>query len=151
MTITGSDYLNLATAVERYLVRHKNKSDFIKDTFDNFLTFTFQATDHEFRNNKKLKHHLGCSRKTTNFYILKIFLLTVLFNVPAFFELKTSNQDPTDNSTQLLDHYEVFETDLRRHEVYTSMYRYMAEFLIFKVTPWFSFLILWMGLNNRIR
>eukprot|EP00093_Oithona_nana_P000441 00441.XXX_1807_87_1 [CDS] Oithona nana genome sequencing. len=120
MTITGSDYLNLATGVERYL-----------------------ATDRNFREDKKIKHHLGCSTNSTKFYIGKILLLTILFNVPAFFELVTL----PNNENQL----EVYATSLRSHEVYTQMYRLMAEFLIFKVTPWFAFYILWLSLSRRIR
>ena len=46
---------------------------------------------------------------------------------------------------------EVYATSLRSHEVYTKMYRLMAEFLIFKVTPWFAFFILWLSLSRRIR
>ena len=69
--------------------------------------------------------------------------MTVLFNVPAFFELRT-NINP---EGQL----EVFETSLRTHKVYTQMYRLMAEFLIFKASPWFAFFILWLSLSRRIR
>ncbi len=120
MTVTGSDYLNLAAAVERYL-----------------------ATDRGFRADKKSRHHLGCSTFSTKMYIGKILIMTVLFNVPAFFELRT-NINP---EGQL----EVFETSLRTHKVYTQMYRLMAEFLIFKASPWFAFFILWLSLSRRIR
>lgn len=119
MAVTGSDYLNLAAACERYL-----------------------ATDRHFKSHQKLKHHLGCSPKSTKFYILKIFCLTVLFNIPAFFELTTIDNDHGE--------FQVVATELRGHKVYTQMYRLMAEFLIFKVTPWFTFLVLWLSLSRRI-
>merc|ERR1712037_35975 len=120
MTITGSDYLNLAAVVERLL-----------------------ATDGNFRKDKKTQQHLGFPISTAKCYILNIFLFTVLFNVPAFLELETSLNDE--------ENLQVVETELRNHEVYKKMYRLMAEFLIFKATPWFAFLILWLLLNSRIR
>jgi hypothetical protein len=54
MAITGSDYLNLAAAVERYL-----------------------ATDRHFRDGRGT-YHEGCAPKRTNFFILVIlvFFLT---------------------------------------------------------------------------
>lgn len=119
MAVTGSDYLNLAAACERYL-----------------------ATDRYFKSKTEIKHHLGCSPKSTKFYILKIFCLTVLFNIPAFFELQTiENED---------ENLQIVATELRSNKIYTQMYRLMAEFLIFKVTPWITFLVLWLGLSRRI-
>ena len=38
----------------------------------------------------------------------------------------------------------------RFHDIYVKMYRLMAEFLIFKVTPWLAFLILFLSLKDRI-
>ena len=46
--------------------------------------------------------------------------------------------------------YEVLTSSLRRNDIYNKMYRLMAEFLIFKATPWMSFLILFLTMNQRI-
>ena len=45
----------------------------------------------------------------------------------------------------------VTATWLRHHKIYESMYRLMAELLIFKVTPWVSFLVLFLTIRSRIR
>ena len=43
----------------------------------------------------------------------------------------------------------VVPTALRSHDLYVKMYRSMGEFLIFKATPWISFLILFLSLKVR--
>ena len=106
-----------------------------------FYIFRYLATDGHFKKDTS-KHHLGCSPQSTKYYILKIFLLTVLFNIPSFFELKTLPNE--------MEKMEVFGTELRGHPVYTQMYRLMAEFLIFKASPWLAFFILWLSLRRRI-
>merc|ERR1712141_351070 len=62
-------------------------------------------------------------------------------------ELKLANMSNLD----LSDHvYEVVPTCLRHHKVYESMYRLMAELLIFKITPWITFLVLFLTIKSRI-
>ena len=46
--------------------------------------------------------------------------------------------------------YEVLTSSLRHNDVYNKMYRLMAEFLIFKATPWMSFFILFLTMKHRI-
>jgi hypothetical protein len=116
MFITGSDYLNLAAAVERYL-----------------------ALDRYFAKTKS--PHMGFSIWKTAIYIVGILAFTIAFNFPAMFERETVIVD---------EHLEVVPTALRFNEVYIRMYRLMAEFLIFKVTPWMAFLILFLSLRDRL-
>jgi hypothetical protein len=44
----------------------------------------------------------------------------------------------------------VLTSELRHNDIYNKMYRLMAEFLIFKATPWMSFLILFLTMKHRI-
>merc|ERR1712029_899045 len=45
----------------------------------------------------------------------------------------------------------VAATPLRHHKVYKDMYKLTAELLIFKVTPWVTFMIIFLTLTARIR
>ncbi|TRY75819.1 hypothetical protein TCAL_00634 [Tigriopus californicus] len=117
MAITGSDYLNLAAAVERFI-----------------------ALDRNFRRTKT--PHYGCLTRRTLFYCVVILLCTILFNVPLIFE-----REVILNANGTL---EVIATSLRFNDIYIKMYRLMAEFLIFKVTTWISFMILFLSLRDRI-
>ena len=128
MAITGCDYLNLAAVAERYL-----------------------AIDRYYQKNKKL--HEGCLPSRTKYYIFFIQLLTIAFNIPGFWELKAISKpgENIENNSSSVMNLEVVATPLRHHEVYESMYRLMAELLIFKVTPWMTFLILFLTIKGRIR
>ena len=132
MAITGCDYLNVAMVGERYL-----------------------AIDRYYQDNKNI--HQGCLPSKTKYYIFCIQLLTVAFNVPGFWELKTiianDVMTPTDShemTPSFGQMYEVVPTCLRHHKVYESMYRLMAELLIFKITPWITFLVLFLTIKSRI-
>lgn len=118
MAITGSDYLNLAAAVERFI-----------------------ALDRNFRGTKT--PHYGCLPRRTFFYCFVILLGTILFNIPLIFE-----REVIMNTNGTL---EVVATSIRFNEVYIKMYRLMAEFVIFKVTTWISFMILFLSLRDRIK
>ncbi len=74
MAITGSDYLNLAAAVERYT-----------------------ALEGEFR--KKKSPQSGCAPRTAWTYVLGILTVTVAFNLPIIWERKVV----LNNSTKLLE------------------------------------------------
>ena len=124
MAITGCDYLNVAVVGERYL-----------------------AIDRYYQDNKS--SHQGCLPTKTRYYIFCIQLLTVAFNIPGFWELKTI--ELSENGIDSEISYEVVPTCLRLHKVYESMYRLMAELLIFKITPWITFLILFLTIKGRIR
>ena len=131
MAITGCDYLNVAIVAERYL-----------------------AIDRYYQDKKSI--HQGCLPSKTKYYIFCIQLLTVAFNIPGFWELKTVTKMYGLESTNMSDLefsddvYEVVPTCLRHHKVYESMYRLMAELLIFKITPWLTFLILFLTIKGRI-
>ena len=130
MAITGCDYLNLAIVAERYL-----------------------AIDRYYQNNKSF--HQGCLPNKTKYYIFCIQLLTIAFNIPGFWELTTITREEKEIDQQIAnafgETYEVVATCLRHHRVYESMYRLMAELLIFKVTPWMTFLVLFLTIKGRIR
>lgn len=68
MGITGSDYLNLAAAVERYI-----------------------GLDRDFRARKPPNN--ACSSRNTWFYISVIFAFTVAFNLPVIWERKVVDVD----------------------------------------------------------
>ena len=129
MAITGCDYLNVAIVAERYL-----------------------AIDRYYQNNKSV--HQGCPRTQTKYYIFGIQLLTIAFNIPGFWELATiatvENELQSHGSASFEVNYEVVATCLRHHEVYETMYRLTAELLIFKVTPWMIFLVLFLTIWGRI-
>jgi hypothetical protein len=130
MAITGCDYLNVAIVAERYL-----------------------AIDRYYQDNKS--SHQGCLPTKTRYYIFCIQLLTVAFNIPGFWELRTielsENGIDSEMSTSYNGTFEVVPTCLRLHKVYESMYRLMAELLIFKITPWMTFFILFLTIKGRIR
>ena len=131
MAITGCDYLNVAIVGERYL-----------------------AIDQYYQDKKSI--HQGCLPNNTKFYIFCIQLLTIAFNIPGFWELKTVEQVDAIELTETSDFessdamYEVVPTCLRHHKIYESMYRLMAELLIFKITPWLTFLVLFLTIKGRI-
>ncbi len=114
MFITGSDCLNLAAAMERYI-----------------------ALDRHFARTKS--PHSGFSNRRAFAYIVAVLVFTVAFNLPAIFERTTVEGDD--------GILEVVSTPLRFNEVYVKMYKLMAEFLIFKATPWMAFLILFLRYN----
>ncbi len=45
--------------------------------------------------------------------------------------------------------FEVVHTELRTNALYVKLYRLTMEFLVFKATPWFAFLILFLSLKDR--
>ena len=94
--------------------------------------------------------------------------MTVLFNVPGFWELrheliedtaeflssysylphsKYSNQTLLDGTLLAV----VVPTHLRHHKVYRDLYKLTGELLIFKVTPWVTFLVTFLILQSKIR
>ena len=131
MAITGCDYLNVAIVGERYL-----------------------AIDQYYQDKKSI--HQGCLPNKTKFYIFCIQLLTIAFNIPGFWELRTVDQVEVIESTETSNFesseamHEVVPTCLRHHKIYESMYRLMAELLIFKITPWLTFLVLFLTIKGRI-
>ena len=132
MAITGCDYLNVAVVAERYL-----------------------AIDRYYQNKKSI--HQGCLPSKTKYYIFCIQLLTIAFNIPGFWELKTVDQvNGIDSGVTTIQSepieviFEVVPTCLRHHKIYESMYRLMAELLIFKITPWLTFLVLFLTIKGRI-
>ena len=134
MAITGCDYLNVLVVAERYL-----------------------AIDRYFQDHKPI--HQGCLPSKTKLYIFCIQLLTIAFNIPGFWETRAIQRPQEDSGTGIenmvsdtgVDIYEVVPTCLRHHKVYESMYRLMAELLIFKITPWMTFLVLFLTIKGRIR
>ncbi len=125
MAITGSDYLNLAAAVERYIAldgpfRDRDPGDF---------------------------KSAGCLPRTTWFYILGILVGTVAFNLPVAWERTAVEQ--LANSYDRFGELAVYHTSLRTNQLYVKLYRLTLEFLVFKATPWFAFFILFLSLKDR--
>ena len=95
-------------------------------------------------------------------------LMTVLFNVPGFWELR---HEMIDDTAEFLSSYShlphskysnqkqlngtllavVVPTPLRHHKVYRDLYKLTGELLIFKVTPWVTFLVTFLILQSKIR
>ena len=134
MAITGCDYLNLTAAAERLL-----------------------AVDRDFKAVKD--DHEGCTPRRTKFYIFAIQVMTVLFNIPGFWELQNvafedSGFEGGDTAVMVrggANATVVTATPLRYHKVYKDMYKLTAELLIFKVTPWVAFLVIFLTLKAKIR
>ena len=94
--------------------------------------------------------------------------MTVLFNVPGFWELR---HEMIDDTAEFLSSYShlphskysnqkqlngtllavVVPTPLRHHKVYRDLYKLTGELLIFKVTPWVTFLVTFLILQSKIR
>ena len=85
--------------------------------------------------------------------------MTVLFNIPGFWELRNvafedSGFDSEDAAVMVRGSANatvVTATPLRHHKVYRDMYKLTAELLIFKVTPWVAFLVIFLNLRTKIR
>ncbi len=123
MAITGSDYLNLAAAVERYI-----------------------ALDGPFRRRKPTDHaRAGCTPRVTWIYIVGIFAVTVAFNLPMAWE-RCAEVEEGDAALAVAV---VRHTTLRINPLYVKLYRLTLEFLVFKATPWFAFFILFLSLKER--